>query len=286
VNREPGGTCLNCGAELRGAFCSNCGQRATAAFPTVGEMIGDAWQELSGWDGRFVRTFRVLLGQPGALTIDTLEGRRARYISPVRLYLVASVVYFLCAVAVPNLRTPAPPVIPGSDIAINIGPNGATILPPEQRAEVLRRLERAPWWAKAILRPVVVDPVGFRQQFIVALPRVLFALVPAFAGIVAIFYRRRRFVQHLVFGVHFHTFIFIALAARELSQLARNLVLLRIFEFAAMIAIATYGLLAFRRVYRESWPRVLSKALGIATLYAIAGICALLVTVIWAVTVG
>ena len=53
--------CLNCGASLRGAFCSECGQRAIAPYPTVREMLGDAWQELSGYDGRFARTFRTLL---------------------------------------------------------------------------------------------------------------------------------------------------------------------------------------------------------------------------------
>ncbi len=42
-----------------------------------------------------------------------------------------------------------------------------------------------------------------------------------------------------------------------------------------------YGLLAFRAVYRESWPRVLMKAVGITGLYFVAGITALLVTVLW-----
>ena len=96
--------CLNCGSELQGPFCSRCGQRAIAAYPTIQEMFGDAWHELSGYDGRFVRTFRRLLGQPGALTLDVLEGRRARYISPVRLYLMASVIYFICAASVPNIE--------------------------------------------------------------------------------------------------------------------------------------------------------------------------------------
>jgi hypothetical protein len=279
------GNCLNCGAPLEGAFCSNCGQRALASYPTVAEMVGDAWQEFSGYDGRFIRTFRVLLGRPGALTIDTLEGRRARYITPVRLYLVASVFYFLCAVAVPNLRTPAPAVLPGSGTIIRIDPNGSVNMTPEQRAQALKDLERAPWWAQAVLRPIVTDPAGFRQHFIEGLPRVLFALVPVFAGILAIFYRRRRFAQHLVFAIHLHTFVFITLAVRELSQLARSLIVLRIFELGAMIAIVGYALVAFRRVYRESWPRILFKSAGVAAIYSIAGISALLVTVIWAVAV-
>ena len=50
-------TCLNCGAELHGAFCSRCGQRVIPPYPTMRELVGDAWHELSGYDGRFMRTF-------------------------------------------------------------------------------------------------------------------------------------------------------------------------------------------------------------------------------------
>ena len=67
-------------------------------------MVKDAWQELSGYDGRVARTFRLLLRRPGALTIDVLEGRRARYVSPVRAYLVASLVYFFFSVVNPRTR--------------------------------------------------------------------------------------------------------------------------------------------------------------------------------------
>ena len=55
-------TCLNCGAGLHGPFCGQCGQRVIPAYPTLREMAADAWHEFRGWDGRFVRTFRRLLG--------------------------------------------------------------------------------------------------------------------------------------------------------------------------------------------------------------------------------
>ena len=86
-------SCLNCGAELDGAFCSACGQRSVPADPTVAELAGDAWQELSGYDGRIAATFRSLL-QPGRLTLDYLSGKRARYLSPLKLYFTLSLIYF------------------------------------------------------------------------------------------------------------------------------------------------------------------------------------------------
>lgn len=57
--------CLNCGADLNGAFCGSCGQRSVPADPTVAELAGDAWQELSGYDGRIVATFRNLFRPAG-----------------------------------------------------------------------------------------------------------------------------------------------------------------------------------------------------------------------------
>lgn len=273
------GNCLNCGSELRGRFCSACGQRAVAAYPTVRQMVGDAWEELSGYDGRFARTFRLLLGRPGGLTVETLQGRRARHISPVRLYLVASLAYFLVAVAVPNIRVPPPASLPGSGVTVRVDGSGDVVpLSQEQRDQALRDIERAPWWLRMFLRPVIEDPGAFRTRFLQTLPRVLFALVPLFAGIVALFYRRRGYVQHLVFAVHLHAAIFITLAVRELAQLTKSLAVLTIFEVAAIVAIVSYSLLAFRRVYGESWTRVLAKGAGIAVLYGVAGLAALVVT--------
>ena len=278
----PATRCLNCGSALTGRYCASCGQRAVGAYPTVGEMIGDAWQELAGYDGKFMRTVRRLLS-PGALTIDTLEGRRARFISPIRLYLLASLLYFLVASLVPNLRTTDPVVMPNGTTVIAIDGSGrGPSLTPEQRQEALDDLERAPWFVQLVLRPTLSDPEGLRGRFLQLFPRVLFALVPVFAAIVAMFYRRRHFPQHLVFAVHLHAAVFVALTVRELSQLTGIVAVVRLFEVAATLAIGVYALRAFRRVYRESWLKIAAKGLGIGALYGVAGIAAMLATMVWA----
>src|SRR5262245_11850574 len=100
---QPSATpCLNCGVPLAGPFCSACGQRNIPPYPSVRELVIDAFWELSGWDGRFVATVRELFRHPGSLTREFLEGRRARYLSPLRLYLMASLVYFLAGAVAPK----------------------------------------------------------------------------------------------------------------------------------------------------------------------------------------
>src|SRR3954471_8943573 len=96
--------CLNCGAPLAGPFCSECGQRDIPPYPSTRELAVDAISEFSGWDGRLASTIRALVTKPGMLTLEFLEGRRVRYISPLRLYLTASVIYFLLAAGAPSVR--------------------------------------------------------------------------------------------------------------------------------------------------------------------------------------
>jgi hypothetical protein len=282
MSSESGPTCLNCGADLHGAFCSRCGQRALPPYPRLREMVGDAWEEVSGYDGRFARTIRVLLRNPGTLTVEVLEGRRARYVSPVRLYLVASVVYFLLAVAVPNVQPPPRAVLPGpSNITVDLTGGGAADLSPAERQAVVENIERAPWWIRPVIQAAVLDPRGFRAAFLERLPRVLFVLVPVFAAIVAGFYRRRPFSQHLVFALHLHAVAFIGLTLRELFNVTGSLAAVATARAAFAVFIAGYGLLAFRTVYREPWPATVVKGAGIALVYLLAGIAGLVVTLAW-----
>ena len=86
--------CHNCGALLPGRFCANCGQEDRPLDPSVGEVVREVATELSTLDGRIVRSVRRLFLSPGFLTLEHFEGRRAPWVSPVRLYLISSVCYF------------------------------------------------------------------------------------------------------------------------------------------------------------------------------------------------
>lgn len=265
-------------------FCGACGQRVVPPYPTLGEMVGDAWEELSGYDGRFLRTVRLLLRRPGALTLEVLEGRRARYVSPVRLYLAASLLFFLVGAFVPGVRRPQPVIIPGSNYSFDLmaaDSGGFAALAPDEQARVLARVERAPWGLRHVLKAALLHPVDLRTRFLAALPRVLFFLVPVFAGVVALFYWRRM-SQHLVFALHLHTTIFLVFAAQRLSNLTGILAITQATTIIALVLLGGYGLAAFRRVYGGSWPSILVKSLCIVAIYLGVGLATLLATFAWA----
>ena len=106
--------CLNCGARLRGQYCGDCGQRATSRLISLWELLRDGFGDLLDLDSRLWQTLRPLLIRPGLLTLDYLQGRRARYMPPFRMYLVLSVVFFIVAFFDPRddlslLFEPEPP---------------------------------------------------------------------------------------------------------------------------------------------------------------------------------
>jgi hypothetical protein len=89
----PGGACLNCGAALAGPYCHRCGQpghvhRSLAAF----------WHDLAHgvlhFEGKIWRTLPLLAWRPGQLTRRYIEGERARFVSPMALFLFSVFLMF------------------------------------------------------------------------------------------------------------------------------------------------------------------------------------------------
>lgn len=89
--------CLNCGAHLRGQYCGTCGQRSRSRLISLWELISDAFGDLLELDSRLWQTLIPLMNRPGQLTRDYLQGRRARYMPPFRMYLVLSLLFFVVA---------------------------------------------------------------------------------------------------------------------------------------------------------------------------------------------
>jgi hypothetical protein len=87
--------CRNCGDPTRGRFCPSCGQRKVEMRASLRVIIGDVVQDELLLNRATPRTLAALLFRPGHLTDEYIRGRMARYIPPLRLYLVASIVFFL-----------------------------------------------------------------------------------------------------------------------------------------------------------------------------------------------
>src|ERR1044072_7309597 len=89
--------CENCGAELQGHWCAKCGQPAIDYRRSFRYVIADLLNEFLNWDSKFFATMGLLLVRPWKLTNQFLAGHRVRYVHPLRLYLLASILFFFAA---------------------------------------------------------------------------------------------------------------------------------------------------------------------------------------------
>jgi hypothetical protein len=106
---KPGeGGCLNCGAALAGPFCSQCGQNAHP-HRKLTHVFEEFLHGLLHFDTKAWRTLPMVAFRPGTLTRNYVYGKRARYISPLALFLFCIfLMFFVFAFALPPVDMDAP----------------------------------------------------------------------------------------------------------------------------------------------------------------------------------
>lgn len=256
--------CLNCGKKLLGPYCSECGQPSVDLRRPLRELADNFFEDVLNLDTRLLRAIGPLLLRPGFLTREYLAGRRARYSPPLRLFLIATVLFAGLAALLPPRSEFR--IVTGSAQATTSSEGVQTIVLPKRltrfgNAALSRRMNEAAERAQAHPRQFV-EAVGAN------LPRAFFLLLPVFALLTRLFYVRqdRLYVDHLIFALHFHAFGFAALSLNALvirmwDPVSKPLLLLLWMWFFAYLAIA------LRRVYGGSWPWTTVKLCGLMVLY-------------------
>lgn len=90
---DPGKTCANCGTTLQGHFCHECGQQAHL-HNKLGHLLHEFVEGIAHFDGRLWRTLPIMVLRPGRLSRDWIEGKRARYVAPLHIFLFAMFLVF------------------------------------------------------------------------------------------------------------------------------------------------------------------------------------------------
>jgi hypothetical protein len=225
--------CDNCGAAVPAKYCSHCGQRFEHAIHSVLDFTREATEDLTHADSRLWSTIIALLFKPGFLTREFLSGRRVRYLPPLRLYLVLSVLFFLAI----GTADPGPRVVRfsagnGIPSVTLVSPDKTDVFAAKPGETLQQQQERlckpeydgpAPALVNRFLerdcRVFLEYSAGGRghalsEAFIHNLSRAMFIFLPALALVMKVMYRRPRhyYVEHLLFFLHNHAFAFLVFA--------------------------------------------------------------------------
>jgi len=228
-------SCPNCGESRHGPFCQACGQNDRDYLRSAHRIVGEAVEDVFDVDSRIFRTLKALLFSPGLLTIEFSRGRRVSYVSPVRLYLIVSVVFFF--------------VLSFASELVVIDVDGVQVPAAEPGSEIGRLTQER-------LRIFSDDPSRMLDALVNDLPIALFVVLPLYAGLLKLCYMRRWYTEHLVFALHLHSFLFILGTVALLLPESVPGEWLHVVE-------GVYYFVALRRVYPESTVRNVIKFVAI-----------------------
>lgn len=280
LDSEP---CLNCATPYSGNFCPNCGQECHTGAPTTWGFIYEFLTRNVLESGKLPRTLWHLVRYPGGLTVDFLEGRRERFIRPVRLFMTLSALYFLGLLLIGDKSTEEMFLAQKAGQAQG---GGASTIVGKQLSDELRQAkalysmmtviaERCPQGAlkQRAKRYVALSGPIRMEQFAASLPgalqKAMFFLVPVFAIFLKILFFRRKinYGAHLLFSIHFHTLMFL-----------QYLLCLRMpieFQPPVLLLIAVYLVIALRTTYVCGWWSAVWRMLALVVLYGFASFAAM-----------
>lgn len=92
--RGGGSACYNCNAPLTGPFCHICGQKDDDLRRPIWTFFKELLDAIFDTDSKIIKTILLLVFIPGGLSRDFMEGKRARYLPPFRLYIVLLFIFF------------------------------------------------------------------------------------------------------------------------------------------------------------------------------------------------
>lgn len=261
------GLCRNCGAELAGEYCHACGQSARNLRRPFFTLVKESVETLFAVDGRLAQTLPVLMLQPGRMSREYLDGRRARFIPPFRLYVFASLIFFVLlplamgqgagftgpqggiggarqqveqafergemsadeyqdaleglGIVEGVMSGQFPGAASRRDASDDAEDRDVAGLPPETQ-EALRRAGQATSenWSSFSFDQGNMNRLGAETRRWV--PRIMFALLPVFAALLAVVYLWRRgffYFDHLIVSLHFHAALFLAMSIGMLAAM-------------------------------------------------------------------
>lgn len=284
--------CLNCRATVMGRYCQHCGQENVEVKESFGHLIMHFIEDLTHFDGKLWGTLMLLLFKPAKLTQHYMDGKRATYIHPIRMYLFISAVFFFFVfsgkspdvskdVKINNGSTTTKGKIGKSKEAFsfNLGTDSVqyySIADYDSAQVKLAAAKKDNWIESTLIKKSIEINSKYKEnnakigealleQFQHYFSRILYISLPLFALFLWVLYRRNKnhyFVDHLIFSIHIYCTFFIILFVLKLFNLATEMIFHKTYGMAsAVITIVLYFYLykALRNHFKQSRKKTVLK---------------------------
>ena len=302
--------CRNCSLFLGatpGNYCSTCGQDTAAHPPSAWEFLHEFIGHYVAFEGKLARTLALLLFRPGELTRRYLAGKKNSYVLPLRLYLTASIVFFLVvkifgAGNLVNSNAAGPDTYPAISLTgqpvdikkpLRATQGGLPIITGTSDAKLLKQpflgsiecsfasaqCEKVKAFLKDKYQDMTLLQAGrqVRDRAVSLAPYAMFFCLPLFALFTLILYWKRKmyYGEHLIYAMHVHAFAFLLLLAIAVTPHS-------VSEWLYLVG-GVYFWMAMRRVFGGRWLPTFLRYGVIAFLYPMLLILVIGVTMVTAV---
>lgn len=256
--------CLDCQTPVNTPFCPECGQKVGPPRRLFRSLLAEFFSESFALDGRFLRTLRPLLLRPGILTREYNAGRRTRYMTPIRLYLLATFLLFFGF----TVRSWIVAFSVQSDID-TVATEVRETIPPSVEISGLEDLPvERPFFRRMVERFESANEDRENWDSLIAswlgvLPTTLFFLLPVFGFLcwIVTVGRGLYFAETFVFALHTYSFTYLFLLVKETVP-----------EFTGhgflLAFIPLYFVIALARAFELRWYSAILRSLVLAVLFA------------------
>jgi protein-S-isoprenylcysteine O-methyltransferase Ste14 len=251
--------CLNCGTKLAGKYCHHCGQKNTDINVPFKELLHEfLWDELR-IDSRFFHTLVPLIFKPGFLTFDYVAGKRMRYVPPLRTYVIISFILFLLLAMAgkrSHFEENAEETNRTEAKATEANSEPEPIEYESMTADTSDFDHRFTRMVEDGMKRGAKNPELFVETLIERFAQGMFLLMPLFAMLLKLLYIRtgRYYMQHLIFSIHFHAFVFLVILVITASRFFHIPFISSLLSLLIFI-IPLYLYLSMKRFYQQGfWP--------------------------------
>ncbi len=301
-----GDQCRNCQTQLTAEenYCPNCGQKNDIRRLSISEYISESMGNFFSFDSKIIRSMIPFFIRPGVLSRKYVDGEKAKYVVPFRMYMFFSLIFFLVAgyskkigevgdamdfnlpdsmelvsqtdsIGLDSLIATARDSFNPDDSIGGFSLDQAILYamknPDTPANRALEQMNVEPTESQVKLFDLVtkfirMDRKEFFNQLLDNAPLIIFLFMPIMALMLKIFYIRRNiyYSEHLTFLLQSNSMIFVLATI--------GVVLTELFNwnttFIAFVFFSVYFLIAMRNFYKQSWIKTILKYVLMGFSYA------------------